>query len=231
MAPRLPRLPRLPLPDLPSLPAPLARARTRALASTRRAGVNVLMRASEIPVVRPLAELGMRTMFDTLAPSWEAIREDPTYRAGFAEGLDLLPRGFRPRRVLDVACGTGLAASFVLDRWPDVNVIGTDISPKMVDLASELVPGATFQVASVHHLPFDDGAFDLVTALDGLLDPPELLRVLGRKGRLLVVYSKRGTTPISRPLHDLVMEFSALGGIATPHTDGASHVLVVRHGR
>ncbi len=173
----------------------------------------------------------MRTMFDSLAPSWEVIRADPTYRAGFDEGLDQLPRGFRPRRVLDVACGTGIAASFVLDRWPEVKVIGTDISPKMVDLASELVPSATFQVASVHHLPFDDGAFDLVTALDGLLDPEELLRVLGRKGRLLVVYSRHGTTPISRPLADLVAEFAELGAIATPHTDGEAHVLVVRHGR
>jgi SAM-dependent methyltransferase len=223
--------PRLPIPSLPSLPEPLARVRTRALARTRRAGVNVLMRASEIPVVRPVAERGFRMLFDSLATDWERIREDPTYRLGFDEGLDHLPRGFRPRRVLDVACGTGMAASYVLERWPGVNVIGTDISPRMVELAAELVPGATFQVASVHHLPFEDGEFDLVTALDGLLDPAELLRVLGRKGRLLVVYSKGGTTPISRPLDDLVEEFAALGAIATPHVDGAAHVLVVRHGR
>lgn len=225
MAPRIPR------PPLPGLPAPLARARTRALASTRRAGVNVLMRASTIPVVRPVAERGFRMLFDSLSPDWERIREDPTYRAGFDEGLDHLPRGFRPRRVLDVACGTGLAASFVLARWPDVKVIGTDISPRMVELASELVPGATFQVASVHVLPFEDGAFDLVTALDGLLDPQELLRVLGRKGRLLIVFSRGGTTPISRPLDVLVREFEALGAVPTPHTDGQANVLVVRHGR
>ncbi len=226
-----PRLPRPSLPDLPALPEPLARARTRALASTRRAGVNVLMRASKVPVVRPVAELGMRTMFNSLAPNWERIREDPTYRTGFDEGLELLPRGFRPRRVLDAACGTGLAASFVLDRWPEVNVIGTDISPKMVDVASELVPGATFRVASVHHLPFEDGEFDLVTALDGMVDPAEFLRVLGRKGRLLIVYSRRGTTPISRPLDELAAEFAELGAVAAAHTDGEAHVLVARHGR
>lgn len=225
MAPRIPRLP------LPGLPAPLARARTRAATRTRRAGVNVLMRASKVPVVRPVAERGFRLLFDSLSTDWERIRNDPTYRTGFMQGLDRLPRGFRPRRVLDVACGTGLGAAFVLERWPDVNVIGTDISPRMVELASELVPDATFQVASVHVLPFDDGAFDLVTALDGLLDPQELLRVLGRKGRLLVVYSRGGTTPISRPLDELVAEFEAQGAVATPHVDGEAHVLVVRHGR
>ena len=219
MAPRLP------------LPAGLARARTRALASTRRAGVNVLMRASTIPVVRPVAEFGMRTMFDALAGDWERIRRDPTYRAGFDAALAHLPRGFRPRRALDVACGTGLACRFLLDRWPELRLDACDIAPRMVDAAAELVPEVTFQVASVHHLPYEDGEFDLVTVLDGLLDPAELLRVLHRKGRLLVVYSRQGTTPVSRPLEQVAAEFEQHGGICTPHVDGPAHVLVVRHGR
>jgi hypothetical protein len=45
------------------------------------------------------------------------------------------------------------------------------------------------------------------------------------------VYSKHGTTPISRPLDDVIADFGALGAVATPHTDGEAHVLVVRHGR
>jgi ubiquinone/menaquinone biosynthesis C-methylase UbiE len=189
------------------------------------------MRASSIPVIRPVAELGFRSLFDSLADDWERIRDDPTYRAGFDEALALLPRGFRPRRALDVACGTGLACRFILDRWPGLALIGTDISPRMVERARELAPDARFEVASVHHLPFEDGEFDLVTALDGLLDPPELLRVLHRKGRLLVVYSRGGTTPISRPLADVAAQFEALGAVAAAHEDGAAHVLVVRHGR
>jgi len=170
-------------------------------------------------------------MFDTLAGDWEKIREDPTYRAGFEEALRLLPRGFRPRRALDVACGTGIATALLLERWQGVNVIGTDISPRMVERARELVLEATFEVASVHHLPYEDGEFDLVTALDGLLDAPELMRVLHRKGRLLIVYSKAGTTPISRPLDALALEFEELGAVAEPRTDGEAHVLLVRHGR
>ena len=68
-------------------------------------------------------------------------------------------------------------------------------------------------------------------ALDGLLDHDELLRVLHRKGRLLVVYSRGGTTPISRPLPDVAAQFEARGAVATQHVDGEAHVLVVRHGR
>lgn len=225
MAPRIPR------PSVPKLPAPLARARTRALASTRRAGVNVLMRSSSIPVVRPVSELAMRTLFNSLSNDWERIREDPTYRVGFRAALAHLPRGFRPRRALDVCCGTGMACSDLLDRWPGLNLIGVDIAPRMVDEARELVRGARFEVASVHRLPFEDGEFDLVTALDGLVDHAELLRVLHRKGRLLIVYSKRGTTPISRPLDELAAKFGAHGAVSDPHTDGEAHVLVVRHGR
>jgi SAM-dependent methyltransferase len=225
MAPRLPR------PSLPSLPEPLARTRTRALASTRRAGVNVLMRASRVPVVRPISELAMRSLFDSLSGDWEQIRRDPTYRAGFREALGHLPRDFRPRRALDVACGTGIATSELVARWEGLNVIGVDISPRMIDEARELVPAARFEVASVHRLPFEDAEFDLVTALDGLIDHDELLRVLHRKGRLLIVYSRGGTTPISRPLDELAAEFEERGAIAEPHTDGEAHVLVVRHGR
>lgn len=225
MAPRIPR------PSLPSLPAPLARARAGALGSGRRAGVNVLMRTSRMPVVRPVSELAMRTLFNSFADDWERIREDPTYRIGFREALAHLPRGFRPRRALDVGCGTGIATAELVSRWPGLNVIGIDIAPRMVQLAVELVPEARFQVASVHRLPFEDGEFDLVTALDGLLDPDELLRVLHRKGRLLVVYSKGGTTPISRPLDELTSEVEKRGAHADSHTDGEAHVLVVRHGR
>lgn len=226
-----PRIPRPPLPPLPPLPAPVARARANALTRTRRAGVNVLMRASNVPAVRPVADLALRTLFDSLAGSWERIREDPTYRRGFGEALGQLPRGFRPRRALDVACGTGAATAALLERWPGLNVIGTDISRNMVERARELVPGARFEAASVHRLPFADGEFDLVTALDGLLDHDELLRVLHRKGRLLVVYSKGGTTPIARPLAKLATEFESRGAHAEAHTDGEAHVLVVRHGR
>jgi len=225
------------MPKVPRLPGPRslashARTRVTRLPSTaRRSCVAALTRASTVPVARPVASLALRRLFDALAEDWERIRADPSYRRGFDEALRRLPKGFRPRRVLDVACGTGIATGAVLDRWPDVNVLGADISPKMVELARQLVPGARFEVASVHDLPHADGEFDLVTALDGLIDPDELLRVLHRKGRLLVVYSKGGTTPISRPLDELSRAFADRGAVAMPHVDGEAHVLVVRHRR
>ena len=149
------------MPRLPSLtdlsPTNLSRARTRALARARRASVKLLTSASSVPGVRPVTELAFRRLFDSLAGNWDAIRADPTYRDGFVEALGHLPRGFRPRRALDVACGTGIATAAIADRWPGVAVIGTDIAPRMVERARDAVPEATFQVASVHRLPFADG--------------------------------------------------------------------------
>ncbi|MCW2974227.1 MAG: ubiquinone/menaquinone biosynthesis methyltransferase [Thermoleophilia bacterium] len=222
---------RLPHPPTIPLPGPLARASAGARTRARRAGVKILTTGSGIPVVRPVAELGMRLMFDNLSGRWEAIREDPQYREGFRECLSYLPHGFRPRRVLDAACGTGQATSVLIERWPGVRVFGTDISPKMVQAATELVPEAAFQVASVHKLPFADGEFDLVTALDGVIDLAEMLRVLHRKGRLLIVYSREGTTPVSRDLDELATEAFAIGAFADAHTETRSHALVVRHRR
>lgn len=225
------RLPRIPRPPLPPLPRPVAQARTAALTAARRRSVKLLSAASGVPVVRPVADLGLRVLFDRLADSWEQIRQDPQYREGFREALRQLPRGFRPRRVLDVACGTGIAAAEVLARWPGVKVVGIDVSPGMVRHARQLVPDASFEVASVHQLPYEDGAFDLVVALDGVLDLTELMRVTHRKGRLLIVYSAGGTTPVSRPLDELTQELAALGAHAHPHTDGQAHVVVARHAR
>lgn len=208
---------------------------SRVLTGARRRTVRALTTAEDLPVIgrvaRPVSQLGMRLLFDGLAGRWDQIRSDPAYTQGFTEALRMLPKGFRPRQVLDSACGTGLATGLVLERWPGIRVTGTDISPRMVQLASEAFPDAAFQAASVHALPFEDGRFDLVVTLDGMLDIGELLRVLHRKGRLLIVYSNGGTTPISRPVEDVARIIAEHGGRATVHTDATAHVVVARHAR
>jgi ubiquinone/menaquinone biosynthesis C-methylase UbiE len=203
--------------------------------TARRAMVQTFTRIDELPfigrVTRPISELGMRFVFDEVSGDWERIRSDDQYWDGFREALRLLPKGFRPRQVLDASTGTGMAATMVLERWNDVKVTGVDISPRMVRLAAQRIPTANFLRGSVHNLPFDDARFDLVVSLDGKLDIPEMLRVLHRKGRLVVVYSRRGTTPIARPLEQIAKLVEDADGIATIHTDGQSAVLIARHRR
>lgn len=96
-----------------------------------------------------------------------------------------------PRRVLEVGCGMGNFAERVA-RETRAEVIATDLSPRMVELAQER--GLDARVADVESLPFADGEFDCAVAnamlyhvehLDRALS--ELARVLEPGGRLVAV--------------------------------------------
>ena len=97
-------------------------------------------------------------------------------------------------RVLDVGCGTGLLAAYVLDAMPYVRLVGVDLSERMVDVARErLGGGARLFCADAERLPFSEGAFDVVIMNDTIHHLPdaaravfEAWRVLGRHGVLVV---------------------------------------------
>lgn len=203
----------------------LSSARARSHLRARRLGVRALMYASQMPLIRLGAERGMRTMFDSMADNWERIRSGVEYRIGFAQALAELPPSFTPQHALDVACGSGLASRLLLERWPELTLNGVDISPRMVEQAKQRTPSAKFTVGSAHELPFTDQQFDLVTVLDGIVDVPELLRVVKKRGYVLIVYSSGGTTPISRPLSILASKFESQGANTRIIEDGISHVL------
>src|ERR1700750_3450814 len=49
-------------------------------------------------------------------------------------------------QILDIACGPGNITKYILDRKPDYQVLGIDLSPKMLDLAQANNPSALFQL-------------------------------------------------------------------------------------
>jgi ubiquinone/menaquinone biosynthesis C-methylase UbiE len=92
-------------------------------------------------------------------------------------------------RLLDAACGPGTLAAAAAVRG--ASVVGIDLAPGMVELASERHPSLRFLQGDVEHLPFEDGSFDAVVAgflLHHVPDPDravaELARALTRGGRL-----------------------------------------------
>ena len=81
-------------------------------------------------------------------------------RPGWHEEVERLCEvvaGLEPRRVLDVACGTGF-----LTRHLRGEVVGVDQSPAMVDVASARLPDARIVQGDAVPLPFADGSFDRV---------------------------------------------------------------------
>lgn len=49
-------------------------------------------------------------------------------------------------RVLEVGCGTGNITYYLLKKRPDIEILGVDIAPNMIELARKNNPGASFEV-------------------------------------------------------------------------------------
>jgi SAM-dependent methyltransferase len=115
-----------------------------------------------------------------------AVRRDSQLR--FRDGPDAFDVAFEavaeaePRRVLEVGCGMGNFAERVA-RKTSAEVIATDLSPRMVELARER--GLDARVADVQVLPFEDGEFDCAIANAMLYHVEDLDRALVELGRVL----------------------------------------------
>ncbi len=96
-------------------------------------------------------------------------------------------------RVLDLGCGPGEWALEVAREHPDLEVVGVDKAPRMIEFATvralaDRLPNTAFQVADVTApLPFADQSFDLINArfLQGLMRPQEWPRLVKECWRLL----------------------------------------------
>jgi ubiquinone/menaquinone biosynthesis C-methylase UbiE len=87
-------------------------------------------------------------------------------------------------RVLDVATGPGGVAAAALARGAR-RVVGADLSPRMVALATSLHPGVEFREADAEALPFDAGAFDAVVSNFGVGHFPRPERAVAEFARVL----------------------------------------------
>lgn len=102
-------------------------------------------------------------------------------------------RKWKPRRLLDVASGTGDLALEIQDACVDCEVTASDFCAEMLAHASSRGLDHTV-VADALALPFPDGGFDVVTVAFGLrnmADYPaalrEMHRVLKPGGRLVIL--------------------------------------------
>nr|WP_062341022.1 class I SAM-dependent methyltransferase [Herbidospora sakaeratensis] len=90
-------------------------------------------------------------------------------------------------RILDVACGAGLALELATVRGAEG--AGIDASARLVAVARDRNPGADVRVGDMHDLPWDDASFDAVTSFRGVwgttpLALREIHRVLKPGGRV-----------------------------------------------
>ncbi len=103
------------------------------------------------------------------------------------------------QRLLDVACGSGLAIELAAIRG--AICAGIDASPRLIAVAKDRNPESDIQVGDMEALPWDDETFDVVTSFRGIWGTTpnavkEARRVLVPGGRLAItVWGNVGRSP------------------------------------
>lgn len=96
------------------------------------------------------------------------------------------------QRVLDIACGSGNASLIAARRYCDV--VGVDYVPELVGRARQRAAAegvkAAFQEGDAQALTFDDGSFDVILSVFGVMFAPNQERAAGE---LLRVCRSGGT--------------------------------------
>lgn len=116
----------------------------------------------------------------------------PTVFRPFAADLARRVTARAPRRVLELAAGTGVLTRELVAAT-SAEVTATDLNDAMVGLGREKEPGATWRRADAMQLPCGDGEFDVIACQFGVMffpDKPaafaEARRVLTPDGTLVV---------------------------------------------
>jgi demethylmenaquinone methyltransferase/2-methoxy-6-polyprenyl-1,4-benzoquinol methylase len=154
-----------------------------------------------------LPEHQVRAMFDRIASFYDVMNGVMTaglHHRWRARAADLAAVG-PGDRVLDVATGTGdLAIELASRVAPGGEVVGTDFSERMLELARAKAPGLRFEWGNAQDLPYAEGEFAAATVGFGArnfddLDRglAEMARVVRPGGRVVVLEI---TTPTRPPL-------------------------------
>lgn len=119
-------------------------------------------------------------------------------------------KSLKPKRILDVATGTGDLAIAALRLSPD-EVVGVDLSENMLAVGRKKLDKKGIQNISMHqgdseHLPFEDNSFDAITVGFGVRNYEnlekglkEMRRVLRPGGKLVVLeFSKPSVFPVKQ---------------------------------
>jgi ubiquinone/menaquinone biosynthesis C-methylase UbiE len=160
-------------------------------------------------VFRPL----VRRQFDAIAPAWDRMRMEDTF-APFEAALQAVEPS--PRKVLDLGTGTGEGAFLVARHFPEAEIVGADLSERMLEQARgrmppELAGRVRFESADASALAYGDGSFPLVTHANMIPFFDEVARVVAPGGQALFAYSSGPETPIYVPTERLREELARRG--------------------
>jgi demethylmenaquinone methyltransferase/2-methoxy-6-polyprenyl-1,4-benzoquinol methylase len=147
---------------------------------------------------------GVRTMFDRIAPVYDAMNRTMT------AGLDRRWRRLTAEAVvrpgdgvLDACCGTGDLA--VAAARAGGKVTGLDFSERMLERARQKAPGLEWVRGDLLALPFANASFDAATVGFGVRNVEDLGLALRELRRVLRPGGRLGILEITRPRGPLAL--------------------------
>ena len=162
---------------------------------------------------------GNEANFTGSVPEYYDRNLGPVIFEGYASEMAKKAAAHVPRRVLELAAGTGIVTQQLRRALPPQSrLTASDLNPPMLEIARGKLGSrddVQFQPADATQLPFGDRAFDLVVCQFGVMffpDRPksyrEVRRVLGPGGRyLLSVWDSLTYNPFGRVAFDAVSKF------------------------
>ncbi|QCX54001.1 bifunctional demethylmenaquinone methyltransferase/2-methoxy-6-polyprenyl-1,4-benzoquinol methylase UbiE [Elizabethkingia sp. JS20170427COW] len=140
-------------------------------------------------------------MFDNIAPKYDLLNHvlsmkiDVTWRNTLVKWL----KGDQPKKILDVATGTGDLA-LAVQKGTKAKVVGYDLSQQMLNVGIEKVKkaGLSSEIQMIkgdaENMPFQDEEFDAITAAFGVRNfenlesgLSEMLRVVKKGGNVFIL--------------------------------------------
>ena len=159
-------------------------------------------------------------MFDTIAPTYDRLKHQLSWNIdkGWRRKAIKAISPYNPRKILDVATGTGDFAILAAQMLRPTSLVGCDISEGMMEVGRKKVKQLSldsvisFAKEDCMQLTFADNTFDAVTAAFGIRNFPdldsglrEMCRVLKKGGHLCIVEL---TEPVRFPMKQLFKVYS-----------------------
>lgn len=174
----------------------------------------------------------VRGIFSAIAGRYDTFNAlasmgiDRSWRRKLVRAAQLRPDS----RVLDLCAGTGDVALAIARQAQPAEVVITDFTPEMLEIAERKAgeyAGAsrlTFRLADAQDLPFDDESFDVATVAFGVRNLPErernfaeVMRVLKPGGRYVILEFSTPTFAPWRGVYHVYLRnvIPAIGGVLT----------------
>lgn len=162
-------------------------------------------------------------MFDSIAPAYDFMNTAMTgglHRWWRNRALRMAGKMLKaePKRILDVACGTGDVAFRLHEIYPEAEITGLDLSDGMLEVARTKLAKMDANANSKIHftqgdslaMPYQDDTFDLLTVAYGVRNferlgegLKEMARVIKPGGVLCIVELSEPNNPVIKSLYRL----------------------------